>query len=99
MPEWYVDNDESSFHRFHYRRRVIDHLVECDGQCGFVTSHYIRSRVANENNVDTSAIDDLRHAEIICSEHSDLLTAVLHFLKLVRGDLLDVLFLCGRQGG
>jgi len=56
--EGQVYNDEASVHGPQHGGRMIDHLIEGDGECGFVACHYIGGRVADKNDVDACCVED-----------------------------------------
>ena len=94
-----VDDDQRAADGLDDRLAVVDHLIERDGQRGDVARHDVRGRVADQDNVHTGAVNDLRHRVIVSREHGDLLAALLHLVEPVGGDLTAVVcYGCGHDG-
>jgi hypothetical protein len=62
-----------------------------------VAGHYVRCRIANQDNVDARAVDDTRHREIVGRKHRNLNAFFFKLLQDVGGDSLDLFV--DRHGG
>ena len=78
-----VDHHQCSGRASTYHTSVVDHLLECDGQCRFLAAQDRRNRIANEYRIHSSAVDKRCEERIVRSSHDDLLSARLH------GDEID----------
>ena len=58
---------------------VVDHLVERDRQCGFVTVYDIGGAVTHQHDVDTGAVENAGKCIVVAGQHGDFLAACLHF--------------------
>jgi len=65
----------------HHRGGVVDHLVECDGQGGFVARHDIGGGVAYQQDVGAGFVEDARHGVVVGGEHGNFFAARLHGLQ------------------
>ena len=59
-------------------RGVVDHVVQGDGQRGFVPGHHVGGTVADQNDINSGLIDQTGHAVVVGGEHGDALAALLH---------------------
>ena len=69
---------------------VDDHLVEGDGEGGLVALHDVGGAVADEDDIDFGAVDELRHGVVVGGEHSDFLAMEFHILEHFGGHLGDI---------
>ena len=83
-----VHHNQSTINGTYHRTCVVNHLVQGNRQGGFVTRHYIRSTIANENTINTGGIYHFSHGKVIGGEHRDFLTLVFHLLQTMGGNLL-----------
>src|SRR5690606_30937489 len=88
-----IYNNQCTFYTANDRSRVIDHLIERDRKGGLMAGHNVGGRVTDKNAIDQRSVNDPRHTVVIRSEHGDLLTTVLHLLKLMRRNFLDYFLL------
>ncbi len=58
---------------------MVDHLIQGDGQGGFVTGHDIRCGIPHQENIHPGAIQNSGHGKIIRRQHGDFFSGLLHF--------------------
>lgn len=86
--EGHVTDDERALDPLDHALGVVDHLVEGDRHRRVVARHHIGCGITDQEDVDSRAIEDARHREVIRGEHGDLLTDLLHLEQGIGGDLL-----------
>jgi hypothetical protein len=77
----HVDDDERASCRGR-RARVVQHVVERHRQRVLVSEHDHAQRVADENHIDSGAIQQTRHGRVVGGERGDLLAACLLGLQV-----------------
>ena len=73
-----------------HHRRVVDHLVEGDGERRVVPLHHHPERVADEDGVDARGRDEPRRGRVVRGDHRDRRPGLLHAAQLVDGDVLPL---------
>ena len=73
-----IDHNEGPFGGPHHRGGMIDHLVEGDGQCGFVACHDITGGIPHQNGIHMGAIHNFCHGIIVGGKHADFFTTLFH---------------------
>ena len=79
--ERHIDNNERTFYGTDDRLSVIDHLVESHGQCGNISCHNVRGRIAHQNYVHAGTVDKCRHRVVVSGKHRYFFAAFFHFDK------------------
>ena len=57
---------------------MVDHFVQCYGQCGRLTLNHHRQCVADEDGVNSRLIQHLRGWKVIRGQHRNFSTLQLH---------------------
>ena len=89
--ERHVNDYHGTFYTTYYGLSVINHLVERDGQRGYVTCHYIGSGVAYEDNIHSCTVYNLCHRVVIGSKHRNLFASLFHFNQAMSSHLSCVI--------
>ena len=74
----HVSHDEGPFRASANGSRVMDHHVERHGKCVVKTQDNHPDGIANQNDVDTSAVQQPSHGVVVCGQYGDLLAAFFH---------------------
>ena len=85
----HIHDHQRPLHGPHHGLRVVYHLVQGDGQRGFVAGHHVRGGVADEQHVDAGPVEDAGHREVVGREHRDSLAPAFHGQQLMGGNELN----------
>ena len=80
--ERHVGNDQGAAGATAHRSRVVDHHVERDRNGVFEAEHHHSHGIADENNVDSGAIEQSRHRCIVGRQNRNLRACRLHRPKI-----------------
>ena len=64
--------------------RVVDHVVQADGDGAAVALHQHAQRIAHEDAVHATLIDHPREHRVVARQHGDLLAARMHLAQAVQ---------------
>src|SRR5690554_5228623 len=69
---------------------MVDHLIQRDGEGGFMTGHDIGRRISYQDDIYAGCIYNPGHRIIISRQHGDLFSTVFHFLQDMGSDSFDI---------
>ncbi len=84
--EGHVGHDERAAHGAAHGARVVQHLVDGDGQRVFVAEDDHGERVADEDEIDAGLVDKARGGVVVGGERGDGLALALHLAERGHGD-------------
>lgn len=75
----HVSDDQCPMCPTPYRSRVVDDVLERDGNGRLVSLYDIAERIADEQNVHAGLIENARHKRIVSGQADDLGALRFHF--------------------
>ena len=80
--EGHVGNNQGAAGATTHRSRVVDHHVERDRNGAFEAEHHHSHGIADENNINSGAIEQSRHRGIVGRQNRNLRACRLHRPKI-----------------
>jgi len=91
----YKEIDKRTLYTPNDALRMVDHLIESNGDGGFVSGHHITRCIPAPDHIDPCGIHNFGHGVIVGGQHRYLFTLLLHLQKGLDGDSFVLFFSYG----
>jgi hypothetical protein len=79
----HVCDKQGLFYTPSHRAGVVQHLGQRNLRCVLITEHHHANRIAHENDVDTTFVEQTRRGIIVGRKRGDFLAALFHLAKIL----------------